>query len=161
MFDNEPLSAGQVDPDSNHRSAGSCWIDAQVSKVFPPKQHFGTKLPPPPQFICLFPGVWERPAQLRVHVEEMQSTTIEHLFLEITLNKLGTEAGAVGRGRARLDDHLALAVSLTPNWYPVRFFPLNNSLLYCQTLLSASHLGRKALCCKHQAVSLITVAYLC
>lgn len=45
----------------------------------------------------------------------MRGTTIQRLFLEITLNKLGTEEEAVERGQARLDDHLALAVSATPN----------------------------------------------
>lgn len=43
--------------------------------------------------------------------EEMQSTTIPRLFLEITLNKLGTESVERGVG---LHDHLALAGSVAP-----------------------------------------------
>lgn len=71
-------------------------------------------------FIYSFSGCERGQVSLRVHVEETQRTTIQCLFLEITLNKLDTEA--VERGQATLDDQLALAVSLTPNGYACQFF---------------------------------------
>lgn len=92
-------------------------------------------------FIYSFSGCERGQVSLRVHVEETQRTTIQCLFLEITLNKLDTEA--VERGQTRLDDHLALAVSLTPNWYACQFFsPQNNNTLCCQSLFRASDLER-------------------
>lgn len=69
----------------------------------------------PPHLLTRSRGVREAKTTQEFMQRKCKVTTIERLFLEITLNKLGTEAKAVERGKARLDDHLVLAVSLTLN----------------------------------------------